>query len=683
MANRLAGEKSPYLLQHKDNPVDWQPWGPDVLDRARAEDKPVFLSIGYSTCHWCHVMAHESFEDPEVARLMNEAFINVKVDREERPDLDAVYMSACHLLTGSGGWPLNVVLAPDGRPFFAGTYFPKATRFGRIGMLELIPKLGEYWRENREQAVEVAAEIVRHLKEMEAAAPGSEPDEATLAAAARDLAGRFDEVYGGFGDAPKFPSPHILLYLLRRHRRAKDWQALDMVVKTLSRMRLGGIYDQVGFGFHRYATDKTWLVPHFEKMLYDQAMCLMAYAEGYQLTGEPLFGRTAAEIAAYVTRDLADPAGGFASAEDADSEGVEGKFYVWTAAEIASVLAPDEASLIGASCGVRPEGNFREEASREQTGANILHFAQAPAALAARLKIDEGELGERMESARKKLFAARAGRIRPHKDDKVLTDWNGLMIAALAKAATALDDPGLLAPARAAAGFILERMLVDGRLLHRYRDGQAGIPGTLADHAFLLWGLSELAEASLEDRWLTAARDIAGIMLAHFEDEENGGFFLTADDAEVLPVRQKDVQDHALPSGNSVAAYAFLRLSRQTGEAAYEEAAARLLRAFSASVNQVPSAFAMLLCALDLALGESLDVVLEGDPASPEFAALAKAARATYDPRRIVSRRLPGTSLVPSLPAAGAGAPAVAHVCRDRRCEQSTVSPGELARFLG
>ncbi|MFH1125034.1 MAG: thioredoxin domain-containing protein, partial [Pseudomonadota bacterium] len=434
-SNRLIHEKSPYLLQHAHNPVNWLPWGHEAFEKAHRENKPIFLSIGYSTCHWCHVMEKESFEDPEVAGLLNETFVSIKVDREERPDLDHVYMTACQMLTGSGGWPLTIVMTPDKRPFFAATYIPKGSRFGRTGMMELIPRLRDTWRTRRDEVLASAESITQSLQGLEKESQGGDLDRSVLDRAYEELSKRFDKTYGGFSNAPKFPTPHNFFFMLRFWKRTGNSEALKMVEKTLQKIRWGGIYDQVGFGFHRYSTDREWLVPHFEKMLYDQAMLALAYLETYQAAGEGVYGDTAREIFEYVLRDMTSPEGAFYSAEDADSEGEEGKFYVWTREELRQILGEEEADLIAKVFHVEKSGNFREEATGENTGANILYLGRPISEIAADLGMPRPDLEKAMESARKKLFEARKKRVHPHKDDKVLTDWNGLMIAAFARGA--------------------------------------------------------------------------------------------------------------------------------------------------------------------------------------------------------------------------------------------------------
>ncbi|MDQ7785669.1 MAG: thioredoxin domain-containing protein, partial [Desulfomonilaceae bacterium] len=507
--NRLLNEKSPYLLQHAYNPVDWYPWGPEAFEKARTEQKPIFLSIGYSTCHWCHVMEHESFENEETAALMNGTFVSIKVDREERPDLDHLYMSVAQMMTGRGGWPLNVIMTPDKRPFFAGTYFPKESRFGRIGMDDLCNRIAELWSTRRDEVLQSAGKIVSAIRQVPDEQPGEAPDKSVLESAFRQLSQRFDPRRGGFGEAPKFPTPHNMLFLLRYWKRTGDSSALHMVEKTLEALRRGGVYDHVGFGFHRYSTDAEWLVPHFEKMLYDQAMLATAYLEAYQATGNDLYGRTADEIFTYVLRDMTSPQGGFYSAEDADSEGEEGKFYVWTLEEVRRILDDEEAEAVTEAFSLTADGNFREEATGRITGANIPHMRKSLDQVARTLDIPVEHARDLVERARRKLFEAREKRIHPHKDDKILTDWNGLMIAALAKGARVLGKPEYARAAAQAADFILGTLRSgDGRLLHRYRDGEAGLPAHVDDYAFFIWGLLELYEASFEVKYLKTALDL-------------------------------------------------------------------------------------------------------------------------------------------------------------------------------
>ncbi len=638
--NRLIFEKSPYLLQHADNPVDWYPWGTEAFEKARKENKPIFLSIGYSTCHWCHVMEHESFEDPEVARLMNEVFVSIKVEREERPDIDNVYMMVSQMMTGSGGWPLTIIMTPDKKPFFAATYIPKENRFGRMGMLELIPRIKEIWATRRGEVLSSANQITAALQQVSQDAFGEELDETTLDLAYEQLAKRFDEQHSGFGSAPKFPTPHNLLFLLRYWKRTNTERALQMVEKTLQAMRRGGIYDHVGFGFHRYSTNSRWLVPHFEKMLYDQAMLAMAYTEAYQATGKEEYRKTAGEIFTYVLRDMTAPEGGFYSAEDADSEGEEGKFYLWTEEEIRQVLGSEEADLILKVFNIEKNGNFMEQATGKRAGANILHLRKSLTEIASELKMSDQDLQKRLETARQKLFTYREKRIHPHRDDKILTDWNGLMIAAFAKGARVFDEPRYAEAAKATVDFILKNMRKsDGRLLHRYRDEQASLPAQVDDYAFLIWGMLELYETIFEVRYLQIALDLNRDLIEHFWDDNNGGFYFVADDGENLLVRQKEIYDGAIPSGNSVAMLNLLRLGRITANYDFEEKAARIGRAFSRNVKQSPSAYTQLMVAVDFGVGPSYEVVIAGNSQAEDTKEMLKAIRTQFIPNKVMILR--------------------------------------------
>ena len=635
--NRLAKEKSPYLLQHAGNPVDWYPWGDEAFARARAEDKPIFLSIGYSTCHWCHVMERESYNDPEVAKLMNDAFVSIKVDREERPDIDNVYMNVALMLMGSGGWPLNVILTPDKKPFFAATYIPKDNRFGQKGLLELIPQIKQMWLTQRDKVVGSANQITATLRESSGGSTGGELDASTLKTAFDQFDHQFDKQNGGFGRAQKFPTPHNLLFLLRYWKRTGQPKALEMVEKTLQAMRGGGMYDHVGFGFHRYSTEPTWHVPHFEKMLYDQAMLALAYLEGYQATGNEEYAKTAREIFTYVSRDMTSPAGGFYSAEDADSEGEEGKFYLWTEDEIRKILGKSDADLYVKAFGVERGGNFTDPFGKQNAGANILRLTKPVKDLAAELKIPEADLQTRLEAARQKLFTVREKRVHPGKDDKILTDWNGLMIAAFARGAQVLDELKYAEAARRSVDFILGNLRTsDGRVLHRYREGQATIKAHADDYAFLIWGLIELYEATFEVKYLQTALDLNADLIKHFWDAGNGGFFFTADDDEALLVRQREIEDNAIPGSNSVAMLNLLRLSRITAKTELEEKASSISRTFAGEVKRAPSGHAELMTALDFGIGPSYEVVIAGNSHAEDTKAMLRALRKQFIPNKVV-----------------------------------------------
>ena len=629
--NRLINEKSPYLLQHAYNPVDWYPWCEEAFEKARREDKPVFVSSGYSACHWCHVMEEESFNDPEVASLMNETFVSIKIDREERPDLDNVLMAVSQLMTGTGGWPLNVIMTPDKKPFFAETYIPKETGFGRVGMIALVEGIRTMWRERREELLRSAEGAVSALKEVSALGPGEAPDRSVMDEAFVDLLGRFDRENGGFGAAPKFPVPHYIFFLLSYWRRTGNADALAMVEKTLRKMRFGGIYDQVGFGFHRYSTDERWIVPHFEKMLYDQALLTIAYTEAYQATKKGFYRDTAREILSYVLRDMTSPEGGFYAAEDADSEGREGAFYLWKAEEIRKVLGAD-ADLVMEVFNVEEEGNFRDEALGMRTGKNILYLGASIEDLALRTGVRADVLEAEVESARQRLFACREGRVHPARDDKILTDWNGLMIAACARAGAAFGVGAYTDAALRAAGFIFENMVTASGLRHRFRDGEAALDANLDDYAFLIWGLIELYEATFDANCLKRALDLNSILLDRFWDEADGGFFFTPRDGERLIIRQKEGRDGAMPSGNSVAMLNLLRLSGITGDTAFMDRAYSIARLFSSAVRRSPAAFIHLLTALDFALGPSFNLVIAGDSKSEDTREMLKALRSEFIP---------------------------------------------------
>jgi len=690
MPNHLINETSPYLRQHAHNPVDWYPWGPEAFERAQRENKPIFLSIGYSTCHWCHVMAHESFEHPEVARLMNEAFVSIKVDREERPDIDNVYMSACQVMTGSGGWPLSIIITPDKKPFFAATYIPREGRFGLIGMMELIPHIRELWATRRSEALSLSNEIATVLQQTSQDTTGEKLDEATLEFTYEQLAKRFDGQYAGFSGAPKFPTPHNLLFLLRYWKRGGNKAALDMVEKTLQTMRRGGIYDHVGFGFHRYSTDSQWLVPHFEKMLYDQAMLAMAYTEAYQATGKEDYGKTAREIFTYVLRDMTAPEGGFCSAEDADSEGEEGKFYLWTQEEVRQAFGNEEADFVARVFNIEKDGNFLEQATRRRSGVNILHLRKTLGELASDLNLSQQDLQAHLELIRQKLFAYREKRVHPMKDDKILTDWNGLMVAALAKGAQAFDEPEYAEAACRAADFILGDMRKpDGRLLHRYRDGQAGVEANLDDYAFLVWGLIELYEAIFDASHLEVALELTSDMVRHFWDEDGGGLYLTPDDGESLFVRKKEIYDGAIPSGNAVAMLNLLRLGRMTATSGLEEKAARIGSAFSGSVNQSPSAHTQLMVALDFGIGPCYEVVIAGNAQAEDTKAMVKALRTRFLPNKVVllnpdERESPEIAKLAEFTRnqSSIEGKATAYVCLNYNCKLPTTDIGKMLELL-
>ncbi len=682
--NRLANEKSPYLLQHAENPVDWYPWGEEAFEKAKKEEKPIFLSIGYATCHWCHVMAHESFEGEAVAGLLNTFFVSIKVDREERPDIDHVYMSVCQAMTGSGGWPLSIFMTPEAKPFFAGTYFPKTGRMGRPGFVDLLGNIVRVWEQERNKILSSSEQITEHIRfqpieETSAAVPGSD----VLKKGFEQLSARFDSEHGGFGTAPKFPTPHQLTFLLRWYKRNADPAALAMVEKTLISMRAGGIFDHIGYGFHRYAVDAHWLVPHFEKMLYDQALLAMAYTEAFQATGNQVFADTAREIFTYVLRDMTASAGGFYSAEDADSEGREGKFYVWTPDEVISLLGKEPGETVCRYFDITAEGNFEDRLSIAHTPVQMNDFLKQEGISIAALK-------KAIHDARKRLFEHRNHRIPPLKDDKILTAWNGLMIAALAKGYCAFGDHAYVEVAAKAVEFILKNLQSDtNRLLRRYRKGEAAYNGYLDDYAFLVWGLIELYEATFEVVWLEEAVRLNDAMIEIFWDQQGGGLFFTGVGNESLITRTKDAYDGALPSGNSVAALNFLRLGRMTGNVELERKAEALMTSFVRQVDVHPSAYTQFLVALDYLIGPGKEIVIVGDMTTPSTQEMIRTIRGKYIPNKVL--------LVKSTGQAGQRLSVVAHfvkpmsvvegkptvyICENFACTAPATSMADLEKRL-
>jgi uncharacterized protein YyaL (SSP411 family) len=688
--NNLAKEKSPYLLQHAQNPVNWYPWGKEALTLAKGRDKPIFLSIGYSTCHWCHVMAHESFEDAEIAGLMNETFVNIKVDREERPDIDNVYMSVCQKLTGRGGWPLTVILTPDKRPFFAGTYFPKDSRHGHIGMRQLINKIDFLWKNQRGDLLKTADEIMAGLREYTEDDPGWLAEISPLKKAYEQIKANYDDSCGGFGRAPKFPLPGNLIFLMRYWRRFGEANALVMVEKTLQQMRRGGIYDHVGFGFHRYATDQAWLQPHFEKMLYDQALLTMAYMEAFQLTSKSEYKRTAKEILTYVLNNLLSPEGGFYSAEDADSEGAEGKFYLWRHEELLQLLDKEDAEIFLKIFAIDQDGNYRDEATGRKTGSNILHTYKTLSQWADIFQTNENDLSGRMDKCRRILFSARDKRVRPRLDDKILTDWNGLMIAALASGAVILNDHRYEAAACAAADFILDRMHdPKGMLWHRFRDGEAAISAFLDDYAFLIWGLIDLYETSLAVKYLQAAIALNDYLLLHFWDSKRGGFYFSSDEHEKLLFNKKSIIDGSIPSGNAVAALNLIRLARMTGSAVLGNMAIMIGRSFSSTIKMASSAVPLYLTALDMITSPSVEVVITGSPNSKDTEDMIRAVRRFLRPNMVVlfipdtKERMEIVQLAPfTREMKLIGGKATAYVCGGNSCRKPTTDIDEMVSFL-
>ena len=688
--NRLVHEKSPYLLQHANNPVDWYPWGDEAFNRAKKEDKPIFLSIGYSTCHWCHVMAHESFEDPGIAALLNGYFICIKVDREERPDIDSVYMTACQQMTGQGGWPLTVVMTPEKKPFFAATYIPKTSRFGMAGLDTLLPRIITLWRERRVEINVSADGIVSMLQHSSQTAnkrtiPGSD----LLRQGYDALSGTFDPVSGGFGRAPKFPTPHTLIFLLRYWKRTGDGRALGMVKKTLDEIRKGGIFDQIGFGVHRYSTDAQWRVPHFEKMLYDQALLVMAYTEAYLATKCLEYKKTAGEIITYVLRDMVSPEGAFYSAEDADSPGGERAYYTWTIPEIQDLLGSEDAAIAEQLYNLAPDGNYFH--TEGDHGKNIFYRTLSPGDLAQYFRLPPQVLETRAESIRARLFDARQARLRPARDDKVLTDWNALFCQALAQASLAFDEPRYTGAAVRAMKFVLTRMRTgDGGLLHRFRDGDAGIPAFADDYVFTIRALIALYETTFNTRYLFLARELNTFFTEHFWDKEQGGFFTAGDRAETLLVRKMEYYDGAIPSGNSVAFENLVLLSRLTGDASLEEQAAALAGTITGEVSRSPASSAWFLAALDHALGPAYELVIVGDIRAPDTRAMLDAVRSMYLPSVTFLLRKPleeGGDLPAIAPFTKdftmRDGKATAYVCSGHTCTMPVTDPKKVMVLLG
>jgi uncharacterized protein YyaL (SSP411 family) len=679
MPNRLSGETSPYLLQHAHNPVDWYPWGPEALERSRAEDRPILLSVGYSACHWCHVMERESFEDDETAALMNQWFVNVKVDREERPDVDSIYMTAVQDMTGRGGWPMTVFLTPGGAPFYGGTYYPPQPRYGMPSFRQVLAAVAEAWRERRDDVERSAGELRERLAQSSAVAPAVSPlDPAVLDEAAAALARRFDPRWGGFGPAPKFPQAMVLELLLRQWKRSGDARSLEMADVTLRRMAEGGMYDHVGGGFARYSTDEQWLVPHFEKMLYDNALLARVYLHAWQATGSDDHRRVVEETLGWVLREMTSPEGGFHSALDADSEGEEGRFYVWSADEVDALLGPGDGPLFRRWYDVSETGNWE--------GTNILHTARALDDVARAQGAEPERLRAIVDRGRAVLYEARAKRVWPGLDDKVLTSWNAMMLHAFAEAGRVLERGDWIEAAARNAGLLLGGLRPDGRLLRTWKDGRAKIPAFLEDHALLVDALIALYEADWDERWVREARGLADEMLRRFWDGDAGVFYDTADDAEELVVRPRDVFDNATPSGSSAAVMALLRLGELVGEAAYREVAERALGGSMEMMARVPFGFGHLLCALDFATATPAEVAIVGDPAADDTRALVRAVSRPYLPNTVLAFRAPdgGESIIPLLEGRTAiDERATAYVCERLACRQPVTEPDALAEQLG
>jgi uncharacterized protein len=685
--NRLANEKSPYLLQHAHNPVDWFAWGSEAFERARAENKPIFLSIGYSTCHWCHVMERESFENEKIAELLNRDYISIKVDREERPDVDRIYMTFVQATTGSGGWPMSVWLTPELKPFYGGTYFPPENRWGNPGFASILTQIASAWESDREKIDDSARDVIEQLKKsskVEGRAGGGRIDASVLESGFSVFRRIFDARLGGFGGAPKFPRPSVHNFLLRYYMRTKNQEALDMVLLTLREMAKGGMNDQLGGGFHRYSVDERWFVPHFEKMLYDQGQLVTSYVEAFQITGDAGYAATARRTLDYVLRDMTDPGGGFYSAEDADSvidpghpgEKGEGAFYIWSAEEVRALL-PDSAGFMR-RYGVREGGNVEYDPHGEFTGKNILFLADETAAAGA---ADQDESGI--------LLEVRGKRPRPHLDDKILTAWNGLMISAFALTGAALREPRYAEAARRAAAFLIDHMYVDGKLLRRYRAGEAAIPAFLDDYALFIQALLDLYEAQFDPRHLQFAIDLTLQMRERFEDPEHGGFFSSPAGDESLVMRVKDDYDGAEPSGNSVALMNLLRLTQMTNRDEFRQSAARALAAFEQRLSLAPSALPQMMAACEFLLSHPRQIVVAGERNAPDTVALLQVIHTRFMPNRVVllidsdetrsrlARDIPEVAAMQPL-----GERAAAYVCRDYACQLPVSDAAALDELL-
>lgn len=689
-------EASPYLQQHAHNPVDWYPWGDEALQKAKAEDKPILLSVGYSACHWCHVMEHESFDSPAIAGLMNDHFVSIKVDREERPDIDHIYQSICQLVTRQGGWPLTVFLTPELKPFYVGTYFPPEDRYGRPGFPKVLRSLADLWANKRGELGRVADQWSGALREMDLVDPAAAglPERALVARAAGELADRVDREHGGFGGAPKFPNPTGLELMLRQAAAGGGQPLLSLVTLTLHRMAHGGIYDQLGGGFHRYSVDARWAVPHFEKMLYDNALLVPVYTAAWQLTGEPLFRRVVQETLAYVQREMTHPDGGLYSTQDADSEGEEGKFFVWTPAEVQEVLGEEEGTLLCRHLGVDEQGNFEH-------GTTVLHVSATAAQLAAELGVPAAGVEKRLAAGRARLFAAREQRIKPFRDEKILTGWNGLMISAFARAALAFGEPSYAAAARCAADFILDRLMDErGRLLRRFKSGrpgqdgpdagaaQVGITGYLEDYAYLTAGLIDLYEATFDERYLTTALRLAGDTLEQFWDGEAAGYFIAPAGAPDLIHRPKEAFDSATPAGASVAIMNQLRLYPFAGRADFRETAEAVFRAYRMHMERMPSGLASLVSALDLYLAGATEVTIVAEPDDALAAEWRGRLGGRYLPNLVLTRVTAaraaeaGESVPIWAGKAARDGQAAAYVCRHFTCSPPAATWAELERYL-
>ena len=682
--NRLKDETSPYLLQHSRNPVDWMPWGDEAFSIAREKDLPIFLSIGYSTCHWCHVMEKESFEDPEVAGLLNRSFICIKVDREERPDIDKLYMDIAQLMTGRGGWPLSIFMTPGKEPFFAATYIPREDRFGQAGLLTLLPKIDELWKNKKAEIAESAAAVIEKLSSVNKGTPGDIPGYSLMDKAFAGYSGAFDRQYGGFGSAPKFPGTHNLSFLLHYWKKTGNSEALEMTSNTLDHMRWGGIWDHVGYGFHRYSTDREWIVPHFEKMLYDQAAAALTYLDAFQASGRQLYRETVKNIFEYVNRDLSSKGGGFYAAEDADSEGSEGRYYLWTKKEIGESLDREDVSFFINAFNITGSGNYSDEISGNPTGQNIPYMKNSLRSIAEQNDMDIVSLKERMKKIIARLYGIRRNRIRPFRDEKILTDWNAFMAAAFARGGRVLGEKSYLDKAAETTDFLLNQMTApDGRLYHSRNRGVSSIDAHLDDYAFMIMALIELYQTTFDYGYIRKALGYNKILDRYFWDEKNGGYYFAPSGNKDLIVRKKESYDGAIPSGNSIALLNLLRMGRITMDRALEERADALIRAFSGTVTQNPTAHGQFLMGIDFMAGDSYEIILVQGSGKDTMTEMLKILEQDFIPNKVVivqEDRKDSPEFLRNLkPVKGM---TTAYICRDYYCRLPVTSTAGMQKIL-
>lgn len=683
--NSLKNETSPYLLQHAGNPVDWMPWGKEAFRQAEEKDRPVFLSIGYSTCHWCHVMERESFEDKKVAELLNNTFICIKVDREERPDIDKVYMDIAQLMTGRGGWPLSIFMTPEKKPFFAATYIPREDRYGQIGMLTLIPRIGELWKNKKDELISSASAILDKMFPADSESGKDVPEYHVLDEAFRTYSSIYDRQFGGFGNAPKFPSTHNITFLLHYWKKSNNESALEMALNTLDHMRYGGLWDHIGYGFHRYSTDRYWLVPHFEKMLYDQAVTALTYIDAYQATGKKMYRETAENIFDYVERNLSSKNGGFYSAEDADSEGIEGKFYLWEKAVIEQILGRDDALLFTSAFNITSQGNYKDEVSGKKSGSNIPHMESSYEDLSGQYGMDTSRFTEKLREMISKLDKVRQKRIRPFRDDKILTDWNALMIASFARGSRIMENSAYLDKARKNMDFLLSNMLKpDGRLFHSYNKDKASIDANLDDYSFMIMALIEIYQADFDYRHIKKALELNDVLDSFFWDKNNGGYYFTPSDNKDLIIRKKESYDGAIPSGNSIAVHNLIRLGKITMDSSLEKKASRTAAAFSKAISSNPTAHSQFLIGLDFMLGDSYEIILVKGKDEKEADEMIKALDMHFIPNKVTvvpdgSKDMP--EFIRSL--STIDKKTTAYVCKNYYCKLPVNTVSRMLELLG